>query len=125
MCITTQRIRLEPSLRASNHRTQEVVAAGSLALGYSQGGKLVLQSLCIIDVPDNNVEQILLRSIAYYGVLLANQYGSDTMAVCVGEVVDYPPCVSCGQNCAGYVEEFFAALCRFVKNDKEEFFKGL
>jgi len=57
---------LEPSLRASNHCTQEVAAAGSLVLGYRQSGKLVLRSPCIIDAPDNNVEQILLR-LAYYG----------------------------------------------------------
>ena len=29
------------------------------------------------------------------------------MEVCVGEVVAYPHCVSCGQNYAGYVEQFF------------------
>ena len=66
MWITTLRIHLEPSLRASHYRTQEVAAAGSLTLGYSPGGQLVLQSLGIIDAPDNNVEQILLR-VAYYG----------------------------------------------------------
>jgi hypothetical protein len=58
-------MRLAASPRASNHRTQEVTAAGSLALGYSQGGKLVLQGLCIINTPDKNVEHILLRSVAY------------------------------------------------------------
>jgi hypothetical protein len=80
MWITTLRIHLEPSLRASRHRTQEVAVASSLTLGYSQGGQLVLQGLGIIDVPDNNVEQILLR-VAYYGVLLVNHYRSEAMEV--------------------------------------------
>jgi hypothetical protein len=66
MWITTLRRRLELSLRASHHHTQEVIVTGSPALGYRQGSQLVLQSLGIIDAPDNNVEQILLR-VAYYG----------------------------------------------------------
>jgi len=57
-------MRLAASLRASNHHMQEVTTAGSLALGSSQGGKLVLQGLCMINAPDRNVEHLLPRSVA-------------------------------------------------------------
>jgi hypothetical protein len=30
-----------------------------------------------------------------------------------GEYTEVLPCVSCGQNCPGYVEEFFVPLCQF------------
>ena len=59
------------------------------------------------------------------GALPVNQYGSEALEVRMGEVVDYPPCGSCGQNCAGYVDEFFAASYSFVINCKLQFFKGL
>src|SRR2546426_8187179 len=117
MCKIILRRRLEPSLGDSNHFKKGYNKC-CLTLGYSQGSKLVLRGLCIIDAPDNNVEQILLCSVAYYGALLVNQYRSAAMEVCVNEVIDYPPCVSCGQNCAGYVEEFFAAPYGFVRNHK-------
>ena len=68
MCGTTLRICLEPSLRASNNYNKKVTITGSLALSYSQGDRLVYGGLCIIDAPDNNVEQILLRSVAYWGL---------------------------------------------------------
>jgi len=38
-----------------------------MALDYTQGNKLILRSLCIIDTPGNDVEQLLPRSVAYYG----------------------------------------------------------
>jgi hypothetical protein len=40
------------------------------------------------------------------------------MEVWVSKVVDYPPCVSCGQNYAGYVEEFFVTPRSFFRDYK-------